>query len=168
MFFYLWLLELKEVITSNGEKIRTTTVKFETLQESYLLNYKSPYDLMRFWLLPMKTKIEVKRLGVSFRYNINKDNANKIDIVAFLQKPDEALESAEISANMITYKLSYLTRLYSLSKVNKEVIRNLLKEDYFLFISKYEEFIKICSKEKVYAKNYKDDSFLDKIKSLYA
>lgn len=168
LFFYLWLLELKEVISSDGEKIKTTTIKFETLQESYLLNYKNPYDLIRFWLLPMKAKVEAKKLGVSFRCNINKDNANKIDIVTFIQKPDEALESGEISANMITYKLSYLTRLYSLSKKNKEVIRGLLKEDYFLFISKYEEFIKNCSKEKVYAKSYSDDSFCNKIKSLYA
>ena len=167
LFFYLWILELKEVASSDGEKIKTTTVKFETLQETYLLNYKNPYDLMRFWLIPMKAKVEAKKLGVSFRCNINKENPYKIDIVTFIQKPEELLESKEISSNMITYKLSYLTRLYSLSKKNKEVIRNLLKEDYFLFISKYEEFIKNCSKEKIYAKNYKDDSFCEKIKSLY-
>lgn len=167
LFFYLWLLEFKEVTTPDGIKLKMTTVKFETLQDAYNLKYKNAYDLMRFWLLPMKTKIESCKLGVSFRCNINAENSNKIDIIAFEQKPNEVIDNGEVSGNMVTYKLSYFTRLYGLREENKAFIKDLLEKDYFVFIDKYKQFIKNCSAEKIYAKNYKDNAFCEKIAALY-
>lgn len=167
LFFYLWLLEFKEVTALDGTKLKMTTVNFETLQKSFSFNYKNAYDLIRFWLLPMKTKVELGKLGVSFRCNINVQNPNKIDIIAFEQKPTEINESGTVSTNMITYKLSYFTRLYGLNEENKKLIKILLEQNYFVFMEKYSQFIKNCSAEKIYAKNYKNNDFCRKIKDLY-
>ncbi|WP_395075713.1 hypothetical protein [Flavobacterium sp.] len=167
LFFYLWVLDFKEFDLPDGTKIKRASKKVTTIQEDYNLNYKNVYDLIRFWLLPMKTKIDEKKLGVSFKYKVNEKNPNIIDFISFEQKPNKALSNGEISLNMITYKLSYLTRNYGLSNENKTFIKNLLKEDYYLFINKYNEFVKNCSKEKIYAKTYKGESFCNKIKSFY-
>lgn len=177
VFFYLWLLRFKEHQTDSGEILKMTTVKFETLKTVFKLKYKSTYDLFRFWLAPMKAKIELSKTDISFRYGINAKDNNKIDIVVFEQKPSMEIEDKDA---LISYKFSYLSRVYGLDNKNKAILKKWLESDYFDFINKYDTFKKMCAKSgskgsktepktpKVSAMKYKNDEFISKIQNLYS
>ena len=154
-FFLLWLLEINQ---------KGTSVLISTIQGAFGLNYKTNYDFIRGFIVPIKLKLDQEDSGMSFNYSIDKNNSSLLHIITYPNKPDKEVV---ISNNSISYKLVYIKRRHKLSDDTAKYIRTLIESDYNGFEEKYKVFLAICKKEKKIAVDYLDVEFVLKLKSLY-
>ncbi len=153
--FLLWLLEV-------GDK--GTKVNFDTLKEVFKLNYKKNNDVFRYFLLPIKTKLDAMNNGVSFNFKVNDNNNNQIIFIPYTVKP----KSQDADLNMINYKLKYIKRQHKLSVENTAIIKKLIQTDYNLFIYNYKEFIKFIKQtNKKRATDFIDNDFVNNFNLMF-
>lgn len=155
-FFLLWLLEINQ---------KGTSVLISTIQGAFGLNYKTNYDFIRGFILPIKVKLDQEDSGMSFNYSVDKHNSSLLHIITYPNKPNKEIV---ISNNSISYKLVYIKRRHKLSDDTAKYVRTLIESDYNGFEEKYKVFLAICKKEKKIAVDYLDVEFVLKLKSLYS
>lgn len=174
-FFILYLMELK--------KFSGTSKNFDEFLKAFDLEYNSPYELMRGFLAPMKSKLDNKLINdnwLSFNFFLDPKKNNSIRIVPYDVKPSlEKINLAKergfnyledektFSVNSISYKLRYLKRRHLLSPENMSYVKNnLIKDDLPLFEINYKKFLSLIKKENLKAQNLSGQNFIDKFNNL--
>lgn len=151
VLFYLWLLELKDT---------GTKVNFNKLQNSYNYNYKTNKDFCKFFLKPLKMKLD-KFSKRSFNYSIK---GELINIMPYETKSVELnLEETTISKQTITQKLHYWKTRHKLSSNDIDVLKSFINIDsttFRLFCDSYKDIIKTCRVEKKPVTEYQGEDFM--------
>jgi hypothetical protein len=132
MHFFLWLQELKP----DG-----TSVKYQTLNSTYKLNYSSARDVAKEFLKPMKKAFETNG-NKSFNYSINGD---KVNVVPFtLTGALLPLKKDTIDSFVIKQRTAYLKKRHSLGNTEAQILKNAMKvpNQFNLIDIAYKEVVK--------------------------
>lgn len=178
----LFILTILEINLEKG-----TSIDFQTLNKTYLLNYISASKLCEGFLFPIKNLLDTcsytldeKYLHRSFNYSLNKTNPNLIDLMPYNLSTKELLEVAPASSfNKLTfrYKISYLKKRHKLDNSQIEIIKTFIKPicnplndkefivnpNYDYFDNTYKLFVEDCKKENIKSNSFGGKVFLDKI-----
>lgn len=135
-FFILWLMTIK--------KYYGTTKNYRDILKGFKLNYKSRYEFVRGFLVPIKQKLDNKELNddwFSFNYVLDENNENNIKFIPYDVKPKEDVNLSNATIEEMQrsrretikkaagYKLKYVKRRHSLSPEVSEKIRKKFLED---------------------------------------
>lgn len=158
IIFYYYLLEMKE---------KTPLVKIETIKEQFNLNYRNDNDLIKFFIKPIKQKLDIKG-NVSFNYR--KEGKN-IRLVPFINKTikDESISVKTNKKQRITQRLSYWKKRHQLKANDIDIIRQVIKVDpsaFSLLEKAYKSFIKNCKKEGIKPTDLIQNDFLNEFQKV--
>lgn len=171
VFFVTWLLELPD---GKGQ------ARYTMLQERYKIKYANRYEFCRSFLLPIKTKLDKEKDGVSFNFSYDKENKELLYFTVYPLKPLEEItvntqkkygitdsniikDSRKTNPKMIGYRSSYYKRQFNLTPKQVIATKNKMKEDYHLFEMQYALFKKEYRKEKLTAKTVGADRFIKRM-----
>lgn len=155
IIFCLWLDRLPE----DG-----TIIKLETINEKFGLNYSCAKDLCRWFLKPIKTKLDTFNVN-SFNYSIAKD---KISIKKYISKQiyenKFPVKPATVEESKRNYKIKYFKDRHLLTKeqcaIFNLIYKNRLK-DVENITNGYKLFLSNCRTQKKKATDFTGKNFLD-------
>lgn len=174
-FFVTWLIRVK--------KNKGTSIGWMKLSERYSLKYSNKYDFIRGFLMPLKTILDNKEINgtwISFAYYDVAEKPDQIKIVPYDVRPEEfkKLHSAgkviiknnrsNNERNEINYQAKYIRRRHEILPENMNVFKEeIIKPDVLAFKVSYKKFLFEIRKESKIAKDFLDDNFIKKWKSIY-